>query len=138
MLNSNDSSHCNSQRDRSSGHLLQARVWAFHHLWILEDLFNIRNARLTRLSLSFRLAVGAKTIYLTKLFMLLTFPLSLFISKILDRVLGEEIGHVYDRERLMEYIKITKTYNQLEDEEMNIISGALGLKTKTAEDVMTR
>lgn len=70
--------------------------------------------------------------------MLLTFPLSLFISKILDRVLGEEIGHVYDRERLMEYIKITKTYNQLEDDEMNIISGALGLKTKTAEDVMTR
>ena len=84
------------------------------------------------------LAVGAKTIYLTKLFMLLTFPLSLFISKILDRVLGEEIGHVYDRERLMEYIKITKTYNQLEDDEMNIISGALCLKTKTAEDVMTR
>ena len=70
--------------------------------------------------------------------MLITFPLSFVISLILDRVLGDEIGHVYDRERLMEYIKITKTYNKLEDDEMNIISGALGLKTKSASDVMTR
>ena len=70
--------------------------------------------------------------------MLLTFPLSFVISMILDRVLGDEIGHVYDRERLMEYIKVTKTYNKLEEDEMNIISGALGLKTKTAADVMTR
>lgn len=84
------------------------------------------------------LAVGAKTIYITKLFMLLTFPLSFVVSKILDHVLGAEIGHVYDRERLMEYIKVTKTYNKLEEDEMNIISGALGLKTKTAENVMTR
>lgn len=84
------------------------------------------------------MAVGAKTIYITKLFMLLTFPLSFVISIILDRVLGDEIGHVYDRERLMEYIKVTKTYNKLEEDEMNIISGALGLKTKTAADVMTR
>lgn len=82
--------------------------------------------------------MGAKTIYITKLFMVLTFPLSFGISLILDKVLGDEIGHVYDRERLMEYIKVTKTYNKLEEDEMNIISGALGLKTKTAAEVMTK
>ena len=51
------------------------------------------------------LAVGAKTIWLTKFFMLLTCPLSFPISKILDWVLGSEIGTVYNRERLMELIR---------------------------------
>ncbi|RWS25879.1 metal transporter CNNM4-like protein [Leptotrombidium deliense] len=84
------------------------------------------------------LAVGARTIYLTYLFMVVTFPLSYPISKILDRMLGDEIGNVYDRERLMEYIKVTKTYNKLEEDEVNIISGALALKTRTVGEVMTR
>ena len=51
------------------------------------------------------LAVGAHTIWLTKFFMLLTCPLSFPISKILDWVLGSEIGTVYNRERLMELIR---------------------------------
>ncbi|GIY09010.1 metal transporter CNNM2 [Caerostris darwini] len=84
------------------------------------------------------LAIGAKTVYVTKFFMLATFPLSFPISKILDCVLGEEIGNVYDRERLMEFIRVTKDYNKLENEEVNIISGALELKKKTVSDVMTQ
>lgn len=52
------------------------------------------------------LAVGAKTIFLTKMIMIVTFPLSFPISKILDRVLGEEIGSVYNRERLKELLKV--------------------------------
>lgn len=84
------------------------------------------------------LAVGAKTIGFTYIFMLLTFPLSYPISKMLDFILGDEIGHVYDRERLMEYIKVTKTYNKLEEDEVNIIAGALNLKNKTVGEVMTR
>ena len=54
------------------------------------------------------LAVGAHTIWLTKMFMIITFPLAFPISKILDRILGAEIGTVYDKKRLIELLRVTK------------------------------
>ena len=60
------------------------------------------------------MAVGANTIWLTKFFMIVTFPLSYPISVLLDCVLGAEIMHVYNRERLMELLKVTHGYNDLE------------------------
>ncbi|XP_076846053.1 metal transporter CNNM4 isoform X2 [Brachyhypopomus gauderio] len=83
------------------------------------------------------LAVGANTILLTKFFMLVTFPLSYPVSRLLDCVLGQEIGTVYNREKLVEMLKVTEPYNDLVKEEMNMIQGALELRTKTVEDVMT-
>ncbi|XP_051507199.1 metal transporter CNNM2a isoform X1 [Myxocyprinus asiaticus] len=83
------------------------------------------------------LAVGANTIFLTKFFMILTFPASFPVSKLLDHVLGQEIGTVYNREKLLEMLRVTDPYNDLVKEELNIIQGALELRTKTVEDVMT-
>ncbi|KAM9368698.1 metal transporter CNNM4 [Phaethornis superciliosus] len=83
------------------------------------------------------LAVGANTIVVTKFFMLVTFPLSYPISKLLDSILGQEIGTVYNREKLVEMLKVTEPYNDLVREELNMIQGALELRTKTVEDVMT-
>uniref|UniRef100_A0A8B9Z4R5 Metal transporter n=1 Tax=Bos mutus grunniens TaxID=30521 RepID=A0A8B9Z4R5_BOSMU len=84
------------------------------------------------------LAVGANTIILTKFFMLITFPLSYPISKLLDFFLGQEIRTVYNREKLMEMLKVTEPYNDLVKEELNMIQGALELRTKTVEDIMTQ
>ncbi|XP_030057526.1 metal transporter CNNM4 isoform X2 [Microcaecilia unicolor] len=84
------------------------------------------------------LAVGANTIILTKFFMMVTFPLSFPISKILDFALGQEIGTVYNREKLVEMLKVTEPYTGLVQEELNMIQGALELRTKTVEDVMTQ
>ncbi|KFM01414.1 Metal transporter CNNM4, partial [Aptenodytes forsteri] len=83
------------------------------------------------------LAVGANTIVVTKFFMLVTFPLSYPVSKLLDCILGQEIGTVYNREKLVEMLKVTEPYNDLVREELNMIQGALELRTKTVEDVMT-
>ena len=52
------------------------------------------------------LAVGAKTIYITKFVMGVTCPLAYPISKLLDWVLGEELGNIYTRERLKELVKV--------------------------------
>ena len=84
------------------------------------------------------LAVGAKTRFITYMFMILTFPLSFPISLLLDKVLGEEIGQVYNREKLQELIRVTKDFSALDDDEVNIISGALTLTKKTVGDIMTR
>ncbi|OCT86624.1 hypothetical protein XELAEV_18020306mg [Xenopus laevis] len=84
------------------------------------------------------LAVGANTIWLTRIFMVLTFPVAYPVSRLLDCVLGQEIGTVYNREKLLEMLKVTEPYSGLVREEMNIIQGALELRTKTVEVVMTK
>ena len=84
------------------------------------------------------LAVGAHTIWITRFFMIVTFPVSFPISKILDWILGDEIGTVYDRRQLQEMLKVTAEFNDLEGDEMNIISGVLNYKSKTVEEVMTK
>lgn len=84
------------------------------------------------------LAVGAKTRFITYIFMIITFPVSFPISLLLDKILGEEIGQVYNREKLQELIRVTKDFNTLDDDEVNIISGALTLTQKTVLDIMTR
>lgn len=83
------------------------------------------------------LAVGAKTIFIMKFFMAVTSPLSYPISKVLDYILGEEIGNVYNRERLKELVRVTTDANDLDKDEVNIISGALDMKKKTVAEVMT-
>ncbi|CAB3262331.1 unnamed protein product [Arctia plantaginis] len=92
------------------------------------------------------LMVGAKSIMVTKAVMALTAPLAFPVSKLLDYFLGEEIGSVYNRERLKELVKeikmillqVTTDVNDLDKDEVNIISGALELRKKTVSDVMTK
>lgn len=84
------------------------------------------------------LAIGARTSFITRFFMIVTFPLSFPISLILDRILGEEIGQVYDKEKLQELIRMTADHKVLQSDEANIISGALQLANKRVEDVMTK
>jgi len=84
------------------------------------------------------LAVGAHTLWLTKFFMLLTFPLSYPISLILDKVLGTEIGTVYDKKKLIELLRVTEAEHDLGREEVDIVTGALVYKDKKVKDVMTK
>ncbi|XP_028827497.1 metal transporter CNNM1-like [Denticeps clupeoides] len=83
------------------------------------------------------LAIASKSIWLTRLLMVLSFPISFPISKLLDIVLHQEISNFYTREKLLEMLRVTDPYHDLVKEELNIIQGALELRTKTVEDVLT-
>ncbi|XP_072943230.1 unextended protein-like [Epargyreus clarus] len=84
------------------------------------------------------LLIGAKSIWIMKIVMGICAPLAWPTSKLLDYFLGEEIGTHYNRERLKELVKITNHVNDLDKEEVNIISGALDLRKKKVKDVMTK
>uniref|UniRef100_W5K3X7 Metal transporter n=1 Tax=Astyanax mexicanus TaxID=7994 RepID=W5K3X7_ASTMX len=83
------------------------------------------------------LAIASKTIWLTRLLMLVTFPITYPISKLLDNMLHQEISNFYTREKLLAMLRVTDPYHDLVKEELNIIQGALELRTKTVEDVLT-
>ncbi|KAM8852856.1 metal transporter CNNM1 isoform 1-T1 [Synchiropus picturatus] len=83
------------------------------------------------------LAIASKTLCATRLLMLLFFPIAYPVSKILDILLHQEISSFYTREKLMAMLRVTDPYHDLVKEELNIIQGALELRTKTVEDVLT-
>ncbi|KAK5854011.1 hypothetical protein PBY51_015115 [Eleginops maclovinus] len=84
------------------------------------------------------LAIASKTLCATRLLMLLFFPIAYPVSKILDIMLHQEISNFYTREKLVAMLRVTDPYHDLVKEELNIIQGALELRTKTVEDVLTQ
>jgi len=52
------------------------------------------------------LAIAGYTIVITRFFMIITFPMAIVTSKVLDWVLGEEIGAGFTRERLKELLRV--------------------------------
>ena len=83
------------------------------------------------------LAVGAATLPITQFFRVIMFPISYPISKILDRVLGQEIGAVFQRHELIELLKLTDAQNDLAQGEMKLVEGALTYGTKMVSEVLT-
>ena len=82
------------------------------------------------------LEVGSRTILLTRLFMIATCPIAFPLSKLLDIILGEEVGARYTRDQMSALLKHTRT-TDIEDREKNIMTGVLSLKGKKIRDVMT-
>lgn len=83
------------------------------------------------------LAIASKTLCATRLLMLVFLPIAYPVSKILDIMLHQEISSFYTREKLVAMLRVTDPYHDLVKEELNIIQGALELRTKTVEDVLT-
>lgn len=104
------------------------------------------------------LKIGSKTIILTRIFMILTFPIAFPLSKLLDCILGKyearsekysdsslsffchdpgkEVGASYTRDQMNALLRHTRT-TDIEEREKTIMTGVLSLKTKKIRDIMT-
>ncbi|EPS59146.1 hypothetical protein M569_15664, partial [Genlisea aurea] len=86
------------------------------------------------------LAVGANCIWLVRILMIICFPISYPIGKILDSVLGHNVA-LLRRPQLKVLVSIHSQEagkgGELSHDEATIISGALDLTEKTAEEAMT-
>ncbi|PON96970.1 hypothetical protein TorRG33x02_073490 [Trema orientale] len=87
------------------------------------------------------LSIGAKLSALVQLLVLLFFPITYPISKILDFILGKEHSVLLRRAELKTLVALHSNEagkgGELSHHETSIIAGALDLTQKTAKDVMT-
>ena len=85
----------------------------------------------------YALVIGAKTVWLVKIIMVLMWPLAKPISVILDCALGAEVGVVHSRIQLVSLLHAHVRSNVLRPEEERVINGVLSFREKTVETVMT-
>ncbi|CAK0847174.1 unnamed protein product, partial [Prorocentrum cordatum] len=91
----------------------------------------------------YALLVGARTLPITYIFVAITFVLAYPISKILDRLLGDEIGGVYTRKGLLQLVKLSAEdpshahSSGLNQEDAKVLTGALTFQDRTVRQVMT-
>ncbi|XP_040462124.1 metal transporter CNNM1 isoform X1 [Falco naumanni] len=83
------------------------------------------------------LAIASRTLCLTRLLMLAAFPLCYPLSRVLDWALRQELSVFSTRERLLETLRAAGPHGDLVREELAMVQGALELRTKVVEDVLT-
>mmetsp|Transcript_31453 Transcript_31453/g.52050 ORF Transcript_31453/g.52050 Transcript_31453/m.52050 type:complete len:405 (+) Transcript_31453:80-1294(+) len=91
----------------------------------------------------YALSVGAASLPLTYVFVVVTAPFAYPISRILDRILGKEVSAVYSRQGLFELIKLNSmspdhaAESGLTKADAKLLGGALTFKDRTVGEVMT-
>lgn len=83
------------------------------------------------------LVIGAKTIWITKFIMLLTGVISYPLGKLIDLLLGKEVGQEYNRSKLDFLIKEQQKNGLVGPEEAEIMIGALTITTKEVREIIT-
>ncbi|XP_078284940.1 metal transporter CNNM3 isoform X3 [Rhinoraja longicauda] len=78
-------------------------------------------------------AIASRTSWLTCLFIIITFPISLPVALVLDLALRQDISTCYIREKILDMLRSSDPYREFVKEEFS--RGAL--RTKVVEDIMT-
>ena len=86
----------------------------------------------------YALDVGARTIWIVRSFIFILYPICWPISKVLDKMLGEEIPTVWPRGELKEIITHHRKSDEskLDMDEERIVHGALSFSDKSVKDIM--
>ncbi len=83
------------------------------------------------------LYIGAKTVWLVKVFVVVLFPITKPISLTLDWMLGEEVGAIYNSGQMKKLLQVHVEHNALDENQAKIMQGAMGYMDKTVSSVMT-
>ncbi|XP_070609063.1 metal transporter CNNM1 isoform X4 [Erythrolamprus reginae] len=83
------------------------------------------------------LAIAAHTLFLTRLLMAVTFPICYPLSRLLDWALHQELSTFSTREHLLETLRAADPHGDLVSGELAMVQGALELRTKVVEDILT-
>jgi metal transporter CNNM len=86
------------------------------------------------------LALGARMVWLVRVFIFILYPVCKPIAFVLDRALGHEMPTMFSRRELLKIMEEHKysAHSDVDHEEEQIIRGALLFSSLRAKDVMTR
>ncbi len=87
----------------------------------------------------YALEVGAKTVWVVKIFIVILYPVCWPIAKTLDKILGEEMTTIWSRHEIEEIIKLHEdsSNSSIDADEEKIILGALAFSKKNVEEIIT-
>jgi metal transporter CNNM len=85
----------------------------------------------------YALYIGAKTVPIMKVIIVLLYPFTKPIAMMLDFFLGEEIGTIHTPKEMMEHIKIHVAHGVIDSEVGDVAQGAISYQDKLVKDVMT-
>lgn len=85
------------------------------------------------------LTLGAKTVWLVKIFIFLMYPIAYPLSLVLDKLLGEELQTLWSKKEIKEIIKDHGKGEDadLDKDEERILLGALSFSEATVKKIMT-
>jgi len=85
------------------------------------------------------LAVGAASLPFVYFFIVVCFPVAWPISLVLDKLLGDEPPAEFSKKRLITLMRLNAANpeSQITDDDLKIVSGALGFGSRFVTDVMT-
>lgn len=85
------------------------------------------------------LYVGAKTVNIVKMFVVLLYPVARPIAWVLDYALGEEMGTIFNKQELERLVEmhVRDARAELNDNEGNLLRGALKFSEGTVGEIMT-
>ncbi len=83
------------------------------------------------------LVVGAHTIWILYIFVIISFPISFPLAAILDKLLGEDAGNVYNKNKMKRLFELYEKEQLLDPQERKMLTAALELNEKQTFQVMT-
>ena len=85
----------------------------------------------------YALRVGASSMPLVRFFLIILAPVAVPLAKVLDYFLEEDVGTVHTKNEMMHYLKLHAKRGGLDNESGLVMRGALEMKEKRVQSVMT-